>query len=350
MRTFFFFPPLPKISGGMAVILQLARGLSEHGHHVELVVREPLKDSDVACNLPVVHWDDLSLTAEDVWVVPEGWPHALSPGLAAKALCVVYVQNWAFLHGHLPQNVTWQQLEVHFLAVSQPVAWFVEQTIGHVPPIVRPSLDQNIFFAPPNRKTISEQETVRIAWMPRKNKALALQVRTLFEARNPKAQVEWLSIHGKEPHEVADILRTAEVFLATGFPEGFGLPPLEAMACGCLVVGFSGLGAWDYFKQALPATLGYGMVPWAPVREDVSWGPNVFAVADADTLAACMALEYAVQVLREDGEKLAAIRHAGRCTANAYNVLQQKEQVLAVWQEYERAQQHRGVLGLNVAR
>lgn len=52
----------------------------------------------------------------------------------------------------------------------------------------------------------------------------------------------------------------ADVFLATGYPEGFGLPTIEAMNCGCVVVGFTGGGAREYMfdgETALVADDGY---------------------------------------------------------------------------------------------
>ena len=49
---------------------------------------------------------------------------------------------------------------------------------------------------------------------------------------------------------VADILRESQVFLSFGHPEGFGLPPAEALACGCLVIGYHGGGGREYFGPA----------------------------------------------------------------------------------------------------
>ena len=37
------------------------------------------------------------------------------------------------------------------------------------------------------------------------------------------------------------------LFLSFGHPEGFGLPVAEAMASGCAVVGYSGLGGRELF-------------------------------------------------------------------------------------------------------
>ena len=46
--------------------------------------------------------------------------------------------------------------------------------------------------------------------------------------------------------EVALALQEALLFLSCGHPEGFGLPLAEAIACGCLVVGYHGLAGRDF--------------------------------------------------------------------------------------------------------
>ena len=50
-------------------------------------------------------------------------------------------------------------------------------------------------------------------------------------------------------HEVAVALQDALIYLSCGHPEGFGLPLAEAIACGCMVVGYHGLAGRDF---ALP--------------------------------------------------------------------------------------------------
>ena len=51
------------------------------------------------------------------------------------------------------------------------------------------------------------------------------------------------------PHaEVIKLLQGCALFLSFGHPEGFGLPVAEAMACGCAVIGYSGLGGRELFQ------------------------------------------------------------------------------------------------------
>jgi glycosyltransferase involved in cell wall biosynthesis len=48
--------------------------------------------------------------------------------------------------------------------------------------------------------------------------------------------------------EVASIMKESLIFLSFGYPEGFGLPAAEAMACGCLVIGDHGGTGREFFK------------------------------------------------------------------------------------------------------
>lgn len=333
MRTFIFIPPVRKAAGGIAVLRQIGRYLHEAGHDVRLVLRDPAHwvpaGLEGAC--PEMVWNDMDLTADDLWLVPEGWVNALTPGLQAKARCVNYVQNWAYLFSALPEGVSWQQLPVEFLSVSHPVGWYVEQATGRPAPILRPGIDLSRFHAPAHKP----EGLVNIAWMPRKNKALAEQIRALYESRNPQARVRWTAIEGLDADGVAAALSAAHVFLATGFPEGCPLPPLEALASGCMCVGFSGFGGWDYMRQACPLT---NFHPWWPLRE-VDWGGNGLWSADADVLDACINLEWAVKWTAEGDELLAPALEAARTTAHAYSEEYQRRRVLEIWRAYEEGRQ-----------
>ncbi len=358
MKTRIFLPPLRGMTGGVAVLHQLAQHLFHGGHDVAVVPRETA--TPVPEGVPVCPWDTLALDADDLWLIPEGWVNALTPGLRAKARCVVYVQNWAYLLSALPEGVHWAQLPVHFLAVSQPVAWFTERATGRAGiPILRPGIDTSLFHpqralggvahngehgqgnpgdsvAAGSHGTVAP-DAIRIAWMPRKNKALAVRIRETVEARRAllgKPPFLWEEIHGKTPEGVAQALRTAHIFLSTGFPEGCPLPPLEAMASGCIVAGFSGLGGWDYLRQALPPEQG-GYVPWWPLR-DASWQGNALVTADADVPAAANALELAAQWLEEDSPALHSLRGQAVRTLEEYTVHSQRRTVLTLWEAAER--------------
>ncbi len=339
MRTYLFIPPLRKVAGGLAVLLRMASLLHHAGFDAVLVPRDAQAESALPLpDVPVLPFDQAAPGKQDIWLVPEGWVNALAPGLRQGARCVVYVQNWAYLLSSLPPDVAWQQLPVSFLSVSQPVAWFVEQVTGSTSPILRPGIDLDL-FSPPEQ--LSWSGKLRIAFMPRKNKALLERTREILTARlqlrGLTDSVEWLAIENCGPEGVADILRRAHVFLATGFPEGCPLPPLEAMACGCLVVGFAGYGGWDYLRQAYQSGLGAGHHPWWPERDDFPASDlsqdqgNAFVVPDADVLAAAFALEHALDLWQTQSPQLVRILDNARTAVQHYGLEAQQKRLVQLW-------------------
>ncbi len=323
MRTFIFLPPVRKPTGGVAVLYQIAQCLHENGFPAFLVPREPgTWQPQGVDDIPVCAWDDLDLRSQDTWLVPEGWVNALTPGLQAKARCVVYVQNWAYLFSSLPENIDWRSLPVSFLAVSDPVRWYIRETTGHNPPVLRPGIDLSL-FRPPAQKSCGP---VRIAYMPRKNKALADQIHQGVTARrHAKPPVQFVPIHGMTATQVAETLASCHIFLGTGFPEGCPLPPLEALASGCLYVGFSGFGGWDYLRQADDAPTAFR--PWWPLRP-VSWQGNALVTADADVPAAVLCLDKAISWMETRPAQLASALDNARTTVHHYSLARQQEAIL----------------------
>ncbi|MFN0050359.1 MAG: glycosyltransferase, partial [Cytophagales bacterium] len=67
-----------------------------------------------------------------------------------------------------------------------------------------------------------------------------------------------VAIENKNESQVAQIMKESTFYLSFGYPEGLPLPPAEAMACGCVVIGYNGGGGEEYFDPAycLPVPFG----------------------------------------------------------------------------------------------
>jgi len=87
----------------------------------------------------------------------------------------------------------------------------------------------------------------RIAYVPRRRPHDRDQLLHTLHARGVLDGWELVPIEGRTEDQVADLMRDAAIFLSFSERDGFGLPPAEAMACGCYVVGFTGGGGRDYF-------------------------------------------------------------------------------------------------------
>lgn len=357
MKTWIALPPLKGLSGGLAVLLDLGRALMRSGFETELVAREAapwLAADDLP---PVLLWpvgnsgpDFLRMhpAKGDIWLVPEGWPSLLAPGLQAGARVLVYVQNWAYLLSGEPKWMSPARFPLHCLAVSRPVAWHVNEMTGRGAPVLRPGLNLRLFAPDGTRYGQDGQggrgpapRRIRVAWMPRKNSALARRIREIVDARHIRRGMpgpEWVTIQGLSHEGVAAVLQGCDLFLSTGFPEGCPLPPLEAMACGCPGVGFAGFGGWDYMRspEGWQGAGPDGLPPWLPepVRREAEPRPvNGFWTADADVIGAALALDAALHLAERGGPAWERLRDGALRTAALYGADERDRQLAALWAE-----------------
>lgn len=100
----------------------------------------------------------------------------------------------------------------------------------------------------------------RIAYMPRRRADEARQVIELLRLRGVLEGWEVISIERRSEAEVAELLRGSRIFLSFSEREGFGLPPCEALACGCLVVGFDGFAGREFFRPPFATAVANGDV------------------------------------------------------------------------------------------
>jgi len=110
----------------------------------------------------------------------------------------------------------------------------------------------------------------QICFMPRKNADHALQVINILRNRGTFDDFGIIPIEGRSEIETASIMKESLIFLSFGYPEGFSLPPAEAMACGCIVIGYHGMGGREYFKEEYCYTVEMGdIVSFARTVEGV---------------------------------------------------------------------------------
>lgn len=84
---------------------------------------------------------------------------------------------------------------------------------------------------------------LQVAFMPRRGNDLARRCMRVVP------RLDYLPIDGRHERDVARLLRGAGLFLATAVGEEFGLPALEAMAAGCVVVSVPVKGGMEFLRD-----------------------------------------------------------------------------------------------------
>lgn len=105
---------------------------------------------------------------------------------------------------------------------------------------VHNSIDTNLFEYKPDKKK-------QICFVPQKNHDEYVQLINILKQRNGLIDWSFVLIENKSHNEVAKMLQESMIFINLVYQEGFGLPSAEAMACGCIVIGYHGMGGKEFF-------------------------------------------------------------------------------------------------------
>lgn len=182
-----------------------------------------------------------NLNSNDIVVSTEFFPYE---GLLFKnALKVIFVQNWINLEPNRrlkPEDDTRDYIQIgydHVISCSKFVQQYVWNKMNIWSSLIPNGIDLTKF-----KPKAEVRENNRILYMPRKNRRDIERIKKSVE----HIPVEFIAADGLSEEQLIMEYQKSDIFLASGYPEGFGLPPLEAMACGCAVVGFTGRGASEY--------------------------------------------------------------------------------------------------------
>lgn len=108
---------------------------------------------------------------------------------------------------------------------------------------VRHGIDTSVF-------SYSEEKKRQVAFMGRKLSGQVQHILSALKLRGNMDGYSFVCIENRTESETARIMRESMIFLSFSTLEGFGLPPVEAMSCGCIVVGYHGNAGKEYFDPA----------------------------------------------------------------------------------------------------
>ena len=110
---------------------------------------------------------------------------------------------------------------------------------------VRDPLETGISIPPCFAYTGEPKFEHAVAYMPRRGTELCAAVKRQY------GTLQYFAIDGMNQSEVARVMKHCSIYLATAEGEWFGLPALEAMSAGCLVVSVPVLGGMEYLDDGV---------------------------------------------------------------------------------------------------
>lgn len=286
---YFYCPAMNIPSGGISVLIKQARLLQDNGYKT-VIIYEPRPDSSasfkesqkkgkrveiyekfnpiwlgdtikgmkfMSLGDSTIKYTDgtsekcekLVINVEDMVVIPEGFPDIMRRFAEMPCKKIVLAQSWYYVLNAMRINESWQHLGIKdVISVSDGITEYLNAIMpGLNIKQYSQSIDRKIF------KPIPYTEKVpKIAFMPGRSQEATLKtfnvIKTFYCFYPQYRWVRFDELRGLEKNEFANRLAESALALYTDEIAGFGTLPLEAMACGTHVVGWTPLGGKEYIN------------------------------------------------------------------------------------------------------
>ena len=234
MKIFHSLPINTDPCGGIKVVYQLSEIERELGYDSFIVFPTVLKVPDWfkhACTIiDEAHMHKYADKKKDLIVGTEDIEPIVRSGFQNK---VAYIQGECWVHRSQP----YKGIDIWFSSEFNENA--LPHLANHNVSMVSPFIDKSVFYY----DNVIEKHDIYI--QERKDGEKVRQKLEKISGRSIKL------IPMLNEQSFAEVLRKTDIFIGHSYPEGFGLPPLEAMACSCITVSFTGGGGTDYMKHGV---------------------------------------------------------------------------------------------------
>ncbi|UYW01545.1 glycosyltransferase [Flavobacterium agricola] len=194
---------------------------------------------------------------KSVLVLPEVLAKNLKPDLYPNQR-VIFNQNCYYTFLEKRENNTFYEIYEDALTLATIV---VSENSKQYLQFAFPDIDvQRIRIGIDKPFTYHANKHKQIAYMPRKLGDDLFQLIQILKNKPAFKEWEFVAINNKTEIEVAQILQNSAIYLSTNWQEGFGLPPAEAMRCGCYVIGYTGNAGTEYFNDVYSITIENGAI------------------------------------------------------------------------------------------
>ena len=227
-----YFLPGPGIFGGIKVGCQFIDMLNECGRRTAVVIPEGQAPGWFACRTPVVSEEQARASISDQDWLMITWPPDYQRLRDWPGRLVCHCQGT-----DARMDVICADASVPMLTCWQQARDYLKDGFG------RDSVDVGISVSECFYQQGAPKFDNLVAYMPRRG------FQTVRRCMRRAKGADFVAIDRLRETEVARRLGSAGIFIATAEGEQFGLPALEAMAAGCLVLSVLVKGGMEYLNN-----------------------------------------------------------------------------------------------------
>ena len=248
-RILYFCPDFPQPSGGIKTLYRHVQCLAAMGFDAWIVHQQrPFRVTWHGYEAPVLWLSERpKLSPQDVLVIPEVMRQIMQQTANFAGERIVIALSWSPTYWNLPLGQTWRQFGITRVITKSPlIQQYLRWSMEIDATLISEYVDRERYRFP------EEPKHPKICYLTRKDRSAAWLHGVLCAKGRPFDSFEWTPLRGLSEDEYARNLREATVYVTTNLQEGMNTSVLEAMACGCLVVGYSGIGGSVYMQNDGP--------------------------------------------------------------------------------------------------
>ncbi len=248
MKIAYLCPVSKRPSGGVRRLFRHVQYLCEAGFDAYIALPKNAPGMDwVSAKVPIFYSDVFEFAPDDIVCVPDSFLHVIEPIKDLPVRKVVICLGFISPFYRFPKGATWRDYNVEAVLVNNPEIGRFLTFSGvwsgkyHV---IETGIDKNLYY--PGEKKF------QIAYL---NKHQDRQFEMLEKILYLRAMdrrctfIKFIELKDLPEEEYAQILRESAIFACGMYCEGFSVPILEAMACGCVCCGSHGVGGNDFIKR-----------------------------------------------------------------------------------------------------
>jgi hypothetical protein len=296
-KFYIYCPPMNIASGGVSVLFKDAQLLKEAGKNV-IIVYEPRLDQKASYEASVKNvknktridifevfntsWlgslaegldirplgegknaDDLKfndgtiktsfqlvLSPDDFFFIPEGFPNIMEKTAQMPCKRIIIAQSWYYILNSLQSHQTWQHFGINdVISVSDGITEYLNAIMpGLKIKQYSQSIDRKLF-----KPTDITKKSPVVVFSPGRTQDAVIKtynvIKTFYSFYKHLSWIRFSELKGLSKEDYAERIGEAALCLYTDEIAGFGTMPLEAMAMGTHVAGWTPLGGKEYMKQ-----------------------------------------------------------------------------------------------------
>ncbi len=240
-RILYFCPDFPQPSGGIKTLYRHAQRLVELGFDAWIVhQKRPFRVTWHGYEAPTLWLSERpQFRSQDILVIPEVMPQIMQQTARFAGERIVIALSWSPTYWNLPSGQDWRTYGIERVLTKSPlIQSYLRWSMDIEATLISEYVNEERYRYTP------ESKRPKVCYLTRKERSAAWLHSLLCAKGKPFTEFEWMPLRELSEDEYARQLREATVYVSTNMQEGMNTSVLEAMACGCVVAGYSGIGGF----------------------------------------------------------------------------------------------------------